>query len=241
MYLYNERGLSLLKAYFTNKFYDAHLLKFESIHELLINNEIHTILDIGSYNGSDAIILSRIFSKATIYCFEADNNNFKKLVENVQFNKRIVPINIAVSDKEEVLEFYPSDGKNNEEDFKGSGSILKPTSKHSEIWGNLVFNDPLKVKAVSINSWAKANNINQIDFVWMDVQGAELKVLKGFEELLPTTKAVILEIWDNTDYYQDSVSFASLQSFFAANNFRMSNLWKMYFSGDALFINGKYY
>ena len=38
------------------------------------------------------------------------------------------------------------------------------------------------------------HNIKNIDFIWMDVQGAEMDILKGAKETLKTCQNLILEL-----------------------------------------------
>ena len=40
----------------------------------------------------------------------------------------------------------------------------------------------VEVKTKKIETYCLENNIKNIDFIWMDVQGAELNIIKGMGE-----------------------------------------------------------
>ena len=238
----SRKGFSFLKDLYTKRIScGSHLLKFETIWEVFHHKEIRNILDIGAYDGTDSIYLSRIFNNSKIFSFEADINNYNRLVKNTAYRNNIHTINKAVSNYTGEIDFFASadlgEEKNN---MDASGSILKPTKKNTEIWKNMTFKEPVKLPCVSISEWALKENINNIDFIWMDVQGAELLVLEGAGKLLTGIKGIIAEIWDDSTYYEGCVEFEKLTSFLKKNNFRLSHLWKPGAAGDALFLNNKF-
>jgi hypothetical protein len=44
------------------------------------------------------------------------------------------------------------------------------------------------------SNWCKQNVIDKIDIIWIDVQGAELNVFKGGENILKNTKVIFTEV-----------------------------------------------
>ena len=53
---------------------------------------------------------------------------------------------------------------------------------------------PVTVPALRLETWAKQARIRRLDWVWMDLQGAELLALLGMSEMLHTVRALQLEI-----------------------------------------------
>ena len=51
----------------------------------------------------------------------------------------------------------------------------------------------ITVDAIRLDDWANKNNVDSIDLLAMDLQGAELEALKGAGDLLNTVKYIITE------------------------------------------------
>ncbi len=55
--------------------------------------------------------------------------------------------------------------------------------------------------------------------MWLDMQGNELKALEGAQTLLPTVKALFIEV-NLVERYEGNPSFNQLQDFLARFNFK---------------------
>lgn len=84
-----RRGLSLLKDYFSNRIFPRHITKHETIFRKFCDKSVNTILEIGSYDGYDSLIMSRLFPTSKIYSFEADIGNIPKVNKNIFFRNNI--------------------------------------------------------------------------------------------------------------------------------------------------------
>ncbi|MFZ4647485.1 MAG: FkbM family methyltransferase, partial [Gemmataceae bacterium] len=72
--------------------------------------------------------------------------------------------------------------------------INKQSMSNQGMSSKYKFNDcaeKIKVEQQSLDHWMNFNNIDKIDFIKMDVQGAEIDVLKGGIETLKKYKPVI--------------------------------------------------
>ena len=164
-------------------------------------NSALNIFDVGSCEGEDSIKYSRLFPKARIFAVEPFPENQKKIIRNIKFynmdNIRLVPA--AFSEKSGYENFYISsgqpagvNGKNNWDYGNKSSSLLKPDQVKC-IYPWLKFNGVIKVKTDTIENFCAKNNVKGIDFLHLDVQGAELSVLKGAGKILDSIKAIWLE------------------------------------------------
>lgn len=153
------------------------------------NKESLIIFDVGACNFYDSLYLRQEFPNANIYAFEPDNTNLANcpiIVEQSYIN--VVPV--ALSDHDDTVVFYPSVSYGGN-DHKASGSILKPKTRLGTTEG--AFHDTLHfdlkgydVQTVRIDTFCELNDIAHIDFLHMDVQGAEMKVLGGLGNIRPT-------------------------------------------------------
>lgn len=152
------------------------------------------IIDIGSYNGAEVIMFRQHFPQATVWGFEASPRNYARSRSHLgEDNARMRLFHAAVSDTDGEGMFYDSVGE-----ADGSGSILPPTAKRLEHY-SMVFGGGVPVKFVRIDTLCKENNIEKIDFIHMDAQGAEYKILQGMGDYRPT--AIFLEVGEEEMYH----------------------------------------
>lgn len=125
------------------------------------------IFDIGCNNGADTLSFRSQFPDAEIYSFEPEPNLAKNLA-----NLPAHFFELAVSNIDGAIPFYPSNNWN------PAGSTLIPNlllESHSWIeWGK-----PILVYSTTLDTFINEYEIDIIDFIWADVQGAEEYMILG--------------------------------------------------------------
>ncbi|MCF8321921.1 MAG: FkbM family methyltransferase [Flavobacterium sp.] len=205
-----------------------------------------TILDIGGCEGEESIRYSRIFPAASIFVFEPLPKNQKMVFANIEKYKpnsvHLVPM--AASDEDGSTQFYVSSGHpdpNTEYDWdfgNKSSSLLAPQVNNNPAW--LKFNEKIDVPTISLDSFFRENKINEVDFVHMDVQGAELKVLSGAKAFVKNIKAIWLEVAD-VELYKGQPLRTDVEVFMNGNGFYLvkSEMHGSY--GDQFYLNSRYF
>lgn len=137
------------------------------------------VLDIGANVGAHALRLSKIVGESgKVYAFEPSNYAYSKLIYNISLNQfnNIIPTQIVLSDKNLLQQ---------EINFRSSW----PTK------GNPVEKESI-VDFIKLDDWCKKENIEQVDFIKLDVDGNEYSVLMGAKSLLTKQHPIILmEVW----------------------------------------------
>jgi FkbM family methyltransferase len=94
------------------------------------------------------------------------------------------------------------------------------------------------LKSITLNTLFERNNIphDRYDFINIDIQGAELKALKGAERILPHIKAIYAEVNEKM-LYEGAVLLPELDEYLASFNFKrvITNMTRHGW-GDALYI-----
>ncbi len=115
----------LLWRLLRNSVPSGNIEKYEAIWKSLGSVAPSAILDIGSLDGADSVELSRMFPTATVHAFEPDPENFPLLQQTAKCCKRIIPHQIALSDKAGKATFFASGAADDPYYNRASGSILR--------------------------------------------------------------------------------------------------------------------
>lgn len=146
----------------------------------------NTIIDVGAATGKYSKAAHFIFPDAKIYAFEPILDSFRKLESMASTVNNMQCFNLALSDEDGEEEFHLNE-------FSYSSSLLQMTTTHKEIFPITKNETTVKVKTSKIDTIL--SDIGQGSaFLKMDVQGAELRVLKGATNSLEKIDVVQLEV-----------------------------------------------
>ena len=205
------------------------------------------IFEIGACEGEDSIKYSRLFPNSTIYAFEPLPDNIKLIHKNfLQYGiKNARYYNKALSSENGIAEFYVSSGqpdnaKESDWDYGNKSSSLLPPEKHLKMLSFIQFNKKIEVETITLDSFCKANELSVIDFIHMDVQGAELMVLKGAGDYLKSIKVIWLEV-SKVDIYKNQPLVKDVKKFMKENNFVLIKDALNGQQGDQLYISKNFY
>jgi len=154
------------------------------------------VFEIGCHNGSDTVNLNKIFTNSKFYCYEPDPDVYKKCLNNLNYNydvffnnsffvnviqnNTIEVFNVGISDGVRPMVFYKSSGTYcGVKNWDYSGSLIKPKN-HTKIYPEIKFNDEIYVDTFCLDRICEYKDIDtEVSFVWADVQGAELQMIRG--------------------------------------------------------------
>lgn len=185
----------------------------KSILKTLLTNPNPIILDIGSYDGKDSLEFLNIFKNATIFAFEADKRSINLFKENVK-NKPITLVPLAISDIKGKVKWYSSDSKTRRhyktQNSWSASSSIKPPQEHLHIWEDVYFNSNSTVESTTLDIWVKDKNINMIDFIWCDVNGANKEFIKGGNNTLSNKVKYMMLEFEEVELYDGSMSLSMI-------------------------------
>lgn len=143
-----------------------------------------TVLDIGANQGLYTLLASqRVGSRGRVFAFEPSPRERRALRLNVLVNRcRNVTIeSSALGNEEGESELYLVEGPET-----GCNSLRPPVLVQGT-------SRPVRVSITRLDCWLRERNIDRVDFIKLDVEGAELSVLNGAREFLKRDpKPVIL-------------------------------------------------
>lgn len=161
-----------------------------AFHKKLINND-SIILDIGSNRGFFTYHYSNKAKKGFVYSFEPIPKTFNlqnRLLKFFRINN-YKSFNLALSDKVGNIEMIlPRQGHLPED--------LCATIKTENVEKSFANFEIINTACDTLNNIISKEKIEKIDFIKMDVEGAEFLVLKGAEKALNLRPIIFMEMID---------------------------------------------
>ncbi len=189
------------------------------------------VVEIGAHYGEDSIDFLWSMGASCVHCFEPDPRNiyiFKKYVKD----ERISLYEFAVSDtNEDSIDFHLSYTSEIEpkilkkyhwidkEDYIGMKINSSGASSLRKGHPLLDAGETVSVSTIRLDTWATKNGVDNIDFLWIDVQGAERGVVNGFGEMRKHIKCVWIEFGE--DGYDGYMSRSETISMFDSMGFSL--------------------
>lgn len=224
---YQSSDLTVFKQYAKQKFKNI--------------NDIKVIFDIGACHALESVEFSKLYKNAKVYTFEANPNTYEICLENTKNYKSITVINEAVNDFDGVCKFYPIDKDKTittwEDGNQGASSLYRANGAYDHIEKYVQYE--IEIPCTRIDTFCKKNNIDNIDIIWMDLQGAELKALYSMGDMLDNVKLIYTESEMNPMYEGQSL-FSEVHQYLIDRGFEW--VWgntDNFFGSDFIFINSK--
>jgi FkbM family methyltransferase len=195
------------------------------------------ILDVGSRDAEVAITFKKYYPNANIYAFECNPPAVDLCKRNIGNRADIFLVDKAVSDTNGLIEFYSIDPERtvtpHADGNIGASSlyIANPDYPYEKYYQNRIL-----VEAITLEKWAKAAEVNKIDILWMDLQGAELKALKGLGNLIKNVKVIYTEV-EYKEMYIGQPLFDDINQYIVSHGFslhKQMNICEWF--GNALYI-----
>ena len=170
------------------------------------------IIEAGAHNGGDTYEIARRWPGGHVHAFEPVPELYEAVKQQTSNVKNVSYYPIALGEKNGTAEFFVSSGASD-----GSSSLLRP-SGHLDEHPDVHFDRTLTVTVKTMDTWAAENNVSRVDFLWLDMQGAEMAALKGASKLLSTVKLIYTEVslkpmYENGPLYPEYRAWLEAQGF----------------------------
>ena len=158
------------------------------------------LFDVGANIGHYSLKASEIFPQSEIFSFEPSKVSFEQLLENTKSSGNINCVKMAFGDESKKHILYSPDNGS------AMASLYKRDIPNSEV----EFNLSEEIEIMKLDDWVNRNNVYP-DFLKVDVEGAELLVLRGSIKTLQKIRAVQFEFGgtavDAKTYFKDYWNF----------------------------------
>ena len=212
---------------------DDDTLKYVS--PFLPNNPV--ILEAGVFDGHDTVSMAKRWPEATIHGFEPNPDLYPIAKRKVQRLSNITLYPLALFDRVGTLTFYKSTR------IAGASSLLADNLDHIDIPQEVKHNGQnyrdtaITVDCTTIDHWSEEAGINQIDYIWLDTEGAELYILQNAKRILSTVRVISIEA-NFREFRVGMTQFPELYDFLTENGFKIKYIWgRPNWQGVAVFVN----
>jgi FkbM family methyltransferase len=129
---------------------------------LTADQPVRTIFDVGGNFGQTALRFASAFPMATIFSFEPVPSSFEHLKRSTKHHARIKPFNLGMGDTAGTVTMHLTESA-------GSNSIVRVASATGAV----------DVSIDTVDAFANRQKTGTIDLLKIDVEGYELRVLRG--------------------------------------------------------------
>lgn len=176
----------------------------------LANFSPKNVFEIGANYGQDAEYFRARFNldKSMVYIFEPHPQIVNEANKMYGFNS----YELAISDKNGKMKFHAVNLE------KNTNSGISSLREHN-------FNDSndyyeIEVETMRMDSFIKKHNVNSIDLLKLDVEGANYEVLLGFGAALNKVKAIHVEA-ENTPVWKGQYLYKDISKLLSDNGFEL--------------------
>lgn len=213
----------------------------EIINNYMKEEDIKMIFDIGSRDCLESVQFSDRYCDAQIFAIECNPSMIPICKNNIKEYPNIKLIDKAINNFDGICKFYPINVDKTittwEDGNPGASSLFEANGLYDHI--EKYVQDEIDVECVRLDTICKELNINKIDVIWMDLQGAELLALESLGEMIDKVGIIYTEI-SHKPIYDEQCLFEDIDDFLYNNHFeRLMRPNYNCFQEDMIYINKK--
>jgi len=205
---------------------------------LLAHSRVDVVFDLGARVGKTVTKYRELFPSANIFCFEPFDSSYAVLSRMHQDASRVKPQKLAVSDTCGTQAFHCSDEQSD------MNSLL-PLSSHAGLLTTASADRVITVDTVTLDAFCTRHRLDHLQILKMDIQGAELKALRGASGLLE--RRAIGLIYTEMNFgqlYEGQGTFHEVSQLLSTYSYSLYGLYNIAYSrngpigwADAIFVS----
>jgi FkbM family methyltransferase len=157
------------------------------------------LIDVGANNGDYSLLLAQKFEDAHIYSFEPMNDIFEDAKQALSTLKNVKLFNYGLHSEKGKITLYNSLDHHNDQISTSYKEGLVDFYKVENV-------QEFTIEVNTLDNFCAENNIDIVDFLKIDVEGAEIDVLKGAQRLFKEDKITAIQFEFN-DFNVSSRTF----------------------------------
>ena len=177
----------------------------------------NSVLDIGSYTGIYSLIACAANNACKVFTFEPNPNMISSIEKNCavnEFKDRIKIYNVALSDENGTFEFGITQNRT-------ASGLIANLDEHQYI------DSLIKVKVWKLDDLFEQEKLKEANLVKIDVEGNELKTLKGMAKIIEYNKPVFLIECLSENKYKEIENYLTDYGYYSRFHMGKDNLFNL--------------
>jgi FkbM family methyltransferase len=189
-------------------------------------NNIKNIMEIGSLDGKDSLFYKSEYPNANVYTIEGLYDNYEKYLKD---NKDIIAINVVITDHDGTIDYH-------KKNVNGIHGIFN----RGDEYGTEIIKS---VECKTFKTLCDEYNIDNIDFIKIDVEGASYEVIKGMGDRIKGIKMMHIET-ESYPFFKNQKLHDDVCKLLEENNYQMIDITSVNISQgkqhDSVWLNKKF-
>lgn len=207
------------------------------IVSVLVGRSNPVVIDGGAHLGDMAERFGALLPMAEFYCFEPDPVVGQTLEQKFVGNPQVHVVQAALGD-------VAGKAKFNINASRPCNSLLPSSAEslQSDLKPLFQLVEQVEVEVTTIDDYCRANSIERVDVVKLDLQGYDFFALKGAAATLEKAKVVLVEVWFK-EIYSGSHGFPDILNLMIDQGFDLHTLCGLHYGeadellwSDAIFV-----
>lgn len=174
------------------------------------------VLEAGAHSGEDTVLFAKAWPQGRIFAFEPVPLFYERILTAIQSrnisNVSTFPIGLFSSTGNQT--FYYSQNCGGASSFLPEGTVAETN-----------YNDvQMILPCMTLDDWATTHGIDHIDFMWLDMEGAEYYMLNTSAKILDTTKVILTEL-SFRNFREGHTLYSTLKPFLESRGFTLHMIW----------------
>ena len=174
------------------------------------------VLEAGAHSGEDTALFAKQWPKGEIFAFEPVPHFFERILSSIQSknisNVQAFPFGLfSFTGKQE---FYYSQNCGGASSYLPDGKM--PETNYEDI--------QMTLPCMTLDDWADKYAVDHIDFMWLDMEGAEFYMLNASPKMLATTKVILTEL-SFRSFREGHTLYSTLKPFLESQGFTLHMIW----------------
>ncbi len=180
----------------------------EYIATFLPSNPI--VVEAGAHKGVDTVAMAALWPEGVIHAFEPLPDIYAFLKKRTAEFANVRCYQFALSETTGKATLYTIGQRT------AASSLLEPNPALGLYTGDVV--EMIPVDTITLDDWALLYEVPVVDFLWLDLQGFELNVLKASPRIFNTVRVIHTEV-NLIERYKHAPLYHQMRAWLEANGF----------------------
>ena len=151
--------------------------------KILKDHRVHVVFDVGANVGEWSLLAAQAYEGASIHAFEIMPSTYQILLEHCASCERIQCARLGLSDTAGYIEMHYGEAS-----VVTSAYKIKGMKQHDEY-----YQSSMLCATTTGSAYLRETGIDQVDLLKIDVEGMDLKVIRGFGERIRDVRVIQFE------------------------------------------------